>query len=65
MVLEAFASVDHSLAVLRDAFLVLYLLLDHVDGVGGFDLESNCLAVKILDENKHACLIWLEIKVKE
>ena len=52
-VLELLAGEDEALLVGRDAFLVLDLGLDVVDGVGGLDLESDGLASEGLDENLH------------
>ena len=42
-VFQLFPGEDQSLLVRRDAFLVLDLGLDIVDGVGGFDFEGDCL----------------------
>ena len=42
-VLELLPGEDQPLLVRRDAFLVLDLGLDVVDGVGGFDLEGDRL----------------------
>ena len=53
-VLELLASEDESLLVRRNAFFVLYLLLDAVDGVGGLDLQGDGLASECLDEDLHA-----------
>ena len=53
-VFELLASEDQALLVRRNAFLVLDLGLDVVDGVGGLDLESDGLASQGLDENLHA-----------
>ena len=43
-ILELLAGEDQSLLVRRNAFLVLDLGLDVVDGVRGLDLEGNGLA---------------------
>ena len=53
-VLELFTSEDEALLVGRDAFLVLNLGLDVLDGVGGFDVEGDGLACESLDEDLHA-----------
>jgi hypothetical protein len=45
------ASKDQTLLIRRDAFLVLDLLLDVVDRVGGLYLESDGLASEGLDED--------------
>ena len=44
-ILELLAGEDQSLLVGWDAFLVLDLGLDIVDGIGGLDLEGDGLAV--------------------
>ena len=54
-ILELFAGEDQALLVGRDAFLVLDLVLDIVDGVAGLDLKSDGLARKCLNENLHGC----------
>lgn len=43
-VFELLAGKDQALLIWRDALLVLDLALDVVDGVGGFDLESDGLS---------------------
>jgi hypothetical protein len=43
-ILELLASEDQALLVRGDAFLVLNLALDVVDGVGGLDLKGDGLA---------------------
>jgi len=43
-ILELLAGEDETLLVRRNAFLVLNLALDVVDGVAGFDLESDGLS---------------------
>ena len=53
-VLELLSSEDKSLLIGRDAFLVLDLSLDVVNGVRGLDLEGDRLAGEGLDEDLHA-----------
>jgi hypothetical protein len=43
-ILELLASEDEALLVRRNAFLVLDLALDVVDGIAGFDLKSDGLS---------------------
>jgi len=52
-VLELFTSEDQPLLVRGDAFLILDLGLDVVDGVGRLDLQSDRLAGEGLDEDLH------------
>ena len=52
-VLELLAGKDKTLLIGRNAFLVLDLGLDVVDGVRGLNLKSNGLASQGLDENLH------------
>ena len=52
-ILELLSSEDETLLVRWDTLLVLDLLLHVVDGVGRFDLESNRLARKGLNEDLH------------
>ena len=49
-VFELLAGEDETLLVRRDAFFVLDLGFDVVDGVGGFDLEGDGFAREGLDE---------------
>lgn len=49
-VLKLLASKDQALLVRGDALLVLNLRLDVVDGIRRFDLESDCLSGKGLDD---------------
>ena len=49
-VLKLLASKDQTLLVGRNAFLVLDLRLNIVDGVGGLNLEGNGLASEGLDD---------------
>ena len=53
-ILELLAGEDKTLLVGRNAFLVLNLGLDVVNGVRGFNLKSNGLASEGLDEDLHA-----------
>jgi hypothetical protein len=43
-ILELLASKDQALLVRRNAFLILDLALDVIDGIRGLDLESDGLA---------------------
>ena len=52
-VLELLASKDKTLLIRRDAFLVLDLGLDIVDGVGGLDLQGDGLSGERLHKNLH------------
>jgi len=48
------SSEDEALLIWGDAFLVLNLGLDVLNGVGGFDVQSDGLASESLDEDLHA-----------
>jgi hypothetical protein len=52
-ILKLLASEDQALLVWGNAFLVLDLGLDVVDGVGRLDLKSNGLAGECLDKDLH------------
>ena len=52
-VLELFPSEDESLLIWWDAFLVLDLSLDVLNGVRSFDLESDGLSSERFDEDLH------------
>ena len=45
---------DEALLIWGDAFLVLNFGLDVLNGVGGFDVQSDGLASESLDEDLHA-----------
>lgn len=65
-VVELLAREDEALLVGRDALLVLDLGLDHVDGVGGLDLERDGLSRERLDEDLHRCALVGVVKyIKE
>lgn len=49
-VLQLLSSKDKTLLVWRNAFLVLDLRLDVVNGIGGFDFEGDGLASQCLDD---------------
>ncbi len=49
-IFKLLAGEDQTLLVRRDAFFVLNLALDIVDGIGGFDLEGDGLSREGLDE---------------
>jgi hypothetical protein len=49
-VLKLLSSEDEALLVRRDAFLILNLALDIIDGVRGFDFEGDGLASEGLDD---------------
>jgi len=53
-ILQLLAGEDETLLIWRDAFLVLDLGLDILDGVTGLDLERDRLARQCLDEDLHA-----------
>merc|ERR1712165_499075 len=53
-VLKLLSSKDESLLVWRDAFLVLDLCLDIVNGVGCLDVQRDGLACQGLDKDLHA-----------
>ena len=57
-IFQLLASKDQSLLVGRDAFFVLYLLLNVLDRVGGVDLKGDGLASQSLDEDLHNCESW-------
>ena len=52
-VLELLAREDEALLVGGDALLVLNLGFDVLDGVAGFDIQSDRLSRKGFDENLH------------
>ena len=52
-IFQLFASEDQSLLVWRDAFLVLDLGFDILDGVAGFNLQGDGFASQGLDEDLH------------
>ena len=53
-VFKLLSSEDEALLIWGDAFLVLNLSLDILNGVGWFDVQSDCLASESLDEDLHA-----------
>merc|ERR1712032_993323 len=53
-IFELLAGEDKALLVRRDAFLILDLGLDIVDGVRGLDIQRDGLARQRLDEDLHA-----------
>ena len=52
-VFELFAGKDKSLLVGRDAFFVLNFGFDVIDGIGGFDFESDGFTGEGFDEDLH------------
>ena len=60
-VLELLAREDQTLLVWRNAFLVLDLGLDVIDGIGGLHVESDGLASKSLDEDLHIKELWVVV----
>jgi len=52
-VFQLFTSKDESLLIGRDAFLVLDLSLNVVDGVWWFNVQGDCLSSQSLDEDLH------------
>ena len=63
-VLELLSSEDESLLIRWDAFLVLDLSLDVLNGVGWLDVQGDCFSCKGLDENLHDCFLLFIIKSK-
>ena len=55
-VFELLSSEDETLLIRRNAFLILNLGLDVVDGVRGLDLEGDGLSGEGLNEDLHAGL---------
>jgi len=53
-ILQLLSSEDEALLIWGDALLVLDLGLDVVNGVGGLDIQSDCLASQSLDKDLHA-----------
>merc|ERR1711978_376844 len=53
-VLQLLSSEDQSLLIWRNSLLVLDLSLDVLNAIGWFDLESDGLAGKSLDEDLHS-----------
>lgn len=53
-IFQLLPSKNKTLLVRRNTLLILDLCLDIVDGVRGFDLQSNCLAGQGLYEDLHA-----------
>jgi len=58
-ILKLLASEDQSLLVRRNAFLILDLGLDIVDGIGGLDLKSDGLASEGLYEDLHLVVVCM------
>merc|ERR1712137_1370729 len=52
-ILQLLTSENQSLLIRRNTFLILNLLLDILDGVGGIDIKSDGLARQGLDEDLH------------
>ena len=52
-VFELFASENETLLIWRDAFLVLNLGFDILDGIGRLDVKGDGLASESFDENLH------------
>jgi len=50
-ILELLSGEDETLLVRRDAFLILNLGLDVVDGITGLDIEGDSLSSESFDEN--------------
>ena len=57
-ILELLAGEDESLLIGRDAFLVLDLGLDVLNGVRGLNVEGNSLTSESLNENLHIYLLF-------
>ena len=56
-VFELLACKDEALLVWGDAFLVLDLSLDVLDGVGGLDVEGDSFAGEGFNEDLHCWLL--------
>ena len=54
-ILQLLSSEDQALLIWRDAFLVLDLGLDVVDGVRSLDFQRDGLSSQSLDEDLHDC----------
>jgi hypothetical protein len=54
-VLQLLVGEDQTLLVWWDAFLILDLGLDVVDGIGGLDFKGDGLASEGFDENLYGC----------
>jgi len=54
-ILKLLASKDESLLVRRNAFLVLNLGLDILNGVRRLDIECDCLSCERANEYLHHC----------
>jgi len=59
-VFELLAREDEALLVGRDAFLVLDLGLDVLNGVALLDVQGNCLAGEGFDEDLHGVIVLLK-----
>ena len=57
-ILKLLSSEDESLLIGRNAFLVLDLGLDVLNGVRRLDLESDGLASESLDEDLHNLVVF-------
>ena len=57
-ILELLAGEDESLLIGRDAFLVLDLSLDVLNGVRGLNVKGNSLTSESLNENLHIYLLF-------
>merc|ERR1740130_2437521 len=53
-ILQLLAGEDEPLLIWREALLVLDLLLHSFDGVGGLNIERDCLAGEGLDDDLHS-----------
>eukprot|EP00612_Vaucheria_litorea_P008573 CAMPEP_0171476768 /NCGR_PEP_ID=MMETSP0946-20130122/3786_1 /TAXON_ID=109269 /ORGANISM="Vaucheria litorea, Strain CCMP2940" /LENGTH=85 /DNA_ID=CAMNT_0012007091 /DNA_START=105 /DNA_END=359 /DNA_ORIENTATION=- len=53
-ILQLLPGKNQTLLIRRNPFLILDLLLDIVDSVGGFDIESDGLSGQCFDEDLHA-----------
>ena len=56
-IFKLLTSEDESLLIRRNTFLVLDLLLDVLDLIGGLNIESNGLSCKCLYEDLHGLLL--------
>ena len=53
LVVELLPGKDQALLVGGDALFVLYLALEHVNGVGGLDLQGDGLSGQCLNKDLH------------
>ena len=57
-ILELLASEDQSLLIRGNAFLILNLRLNVIDGIGGLYLEGDSLSGEGLDDCSERLAVW-------